>query len=296
VEFGVSLDDDLARRDFTINAIAYHPLRKIWHDPFRGRDDFRAGIVRAVGDPAARFREDRLRILRALRFAARFAFTIDPDTWAAACDQAPDTADLSAERVREEWIKGITSARSVDALVRRWIESGVAAVWIPECQPPDDTRTVGSLPLAATERDPVRVTAIFWSPNAPAWRRLKGSNAEIHRAEAIDRGPPRPTDASPAAVRRWMATVGAAASDLRPLAIWRADDFDGWPRVMDDILARGDATDRTALAVTGNDLIAAGVPAGPAIGRALERLLDAVLDDPDLNRRETLLAMATAGT
>jgi tRNA nucleotidyltransferase (CCA-adding enzyme) len=83
VAFGVSLEDDLARRDFTINAIAYHPLRHEWRDPFAGAADLDARVIRAVGDPDQRFREDYLRILRALRFAARFEFEIDPATWAA---------------------------------------------------------------------------------------------------------------------------------------------------------------------------------------------------------------------
>ena len=77
VEYGVSLEEDLARRDFTINAIAYHPLRGEWRDPFGGADDLDRRVVRAVGDPAERFREDYLRILRAVRFAARFGFAVD---------------------------------------------------------------------------------------------------------------------------------------------------------------------------------------------------------------------------
>ena len=294
VEFGVSLDDDLARRDFTINAIAYHPLRHEWHDPFDGRADLRAGIIRAVGDPAARFREDRLRILRALRFAARFGFVIDPATWNAARDQAADTGHLSAERVRDEWVKGIKSSRSLDALVQRWWDSGVAAVWIPECRPPDPARTAGSLPIAAADRDPVRSTAVFCSPNATVWRRLKGSNVEIQRAEAIDRGPARPASAAPGDVRRWMAAVGSAITDLRPLAVWRGEDVDGWPDVVDRIRSSGEATSRGELAITGNDLVAAGFPPGPRIGRILGQLLEAVLDDPALNARETLLARAAA--
>ena len=74
VEFGVSLTDDLARRDFTINAIAYHPLKHEWRDPFTGDADLKKKLIRAVGDPNWRFREDYLRILRALRFSARFEF------------------------------------------------------------------------------------------------------------------------------------------------------------------------------------------------------------------------------
>ena len=296
VEFGVSLEEDLARRDFTINAIAYHPIRHEWRDPFNGRADLRAGIIRAVGDPAARFREDRLRILRALRFAARFGFDIDPATWNAARDQAADTGHLSAERVRDEWIKGIKSARSLDVLVQRWWDSGVTAVWLPECRPPDLAGTAGSLPIAASDRDPVRMTAGFCTPNATVWRRLKGSNAEIQRAEAIDRGPFRPASATPRDVRRWMAAVGPAIGDLRPLAVWRGEDADGWPAVVDQVRARGEATSRTELAVSGTDLIAAGFPSGPRIGRMLGELLDAVLDDPSLNVRETLLARAATIT
>jgi len=291
VEFGVSLDDDLARRDFTINAIAYHPVRNEWHDPFNGLADFHARIVRAVGDPIARFREDRLRILRALRFASRFDFAIEDATWRAACDQAADTGHLSAERVRDEWIKGIATARSLAALVRRWRESGVAAVWLPELRP----STTGS-DSPQTDRDPVRVTARYCEPNAPLWRRLKGSNSEIRRADAIDRGPARPASAAARDVRRWMAAVGDAAGDLRALAAWRPDGRDDWLAVFDEVIERGEPTSRSDLAITGNDLVASGMPPGPELGRLLDRLLDAVLDDPSLNTRETLLAMAARST
>jgi tRNA nucleotidyltransferase (CCA-adding enzyme) len=106
VAYGVSLDDDLARRDFTINAIAYHPLRREWRDPFGGRADLERGVVKAVGQPAERFREDYLRILRGIRFAARFGFAIEPATWSAAVEASPGLGQLSAERVRDEWFKG----------------------------------------------------------------------------------------------------------------------------------------------------------------------------------------------
>ena len=88
VAYGVSLDEDLARRDFTINAIAYHPLREEWRDPFGGRDDLARGLIRAVGEPSERFREDYLRILRGVRFAARLGFTVEPATWEAAASAA----------------------------------------------------------------------------------------------------------------------------------------------------------------------------------------------------------------
>ena len=96
VEFGVSLTDDLARRDFTINAIAYHPLRHEWRDPFNGAADLERKVIRAVGDPNWRFQEDYLRILRALRFSARFEFRIHAATLEAARANAQGLAQLSA--------------------------------------------------------------------------------------------------------------------------------------------------------------------------------------------------------
>jgi tRNA nucleotidyltransferase (CCA-adding enzyme) len=286
VEFGVSLDDDLARRDFTINAIAYHPLHRQWRDPFRGHDDLRRGVLRAVGEPAERFREDRLRILRALRFTARFALAIDPVTWAAAVDQAADTGHLSAERIRDEWVKGIGTARSPEHLARLWRASGVAAVWLPELT--DDPPAV-ALPARP---DPVLVTALFCTPCAAVWRRLKGSTAEIRRAEAIDRGPAAPASGDPRDVRRWMAQVDMAADDLAMLAHWRGGDATTWPDEVERVRARGEATSRGALAVRGEDLLTADIPAGPEVGMTLQRLLDRVVDDPSLNTRDQLLALA----
>ncbi|MBA3657798.1 MAG: CCA tRNA nucleotidyltransferase, partial [Gemmatimonadaceae bacterium] len=102
VEFGASLDEDLARRDFTINAIAYSPLRSEIRDPFEGQKDLVVGVIRAVGKPHDRMREDRLRALRGIRFASRFNFRIDPETWDAIVESAPEMGKLSAERVKQE--------------------------------------------------------------------------------------------------------------------------------------------------------------------------------------------------
>ncbi len=290
VAFGVSLEEDLARRDFTINAIAWHPERRVWCDPFGGRADLARGLVRAVGDAATRFREDRLRILRALRFAARFGFTIDPETWSAAVAQGADTGHLSAERVREEWWKGMRTARDPAALWALWEASGVAAIWLPAgSASPPLTGTV--LPTRAA--DPLLLLARWRAPVEPHLRRLKCSGAEITRGRSIDRGPTRPHDATPRAVRRWMAEVGGAADDLAVLAGWHGEDADAWTTELAAVRARGEATSRTELAVTGNDLIAAGLATpGPALGALLDGLLARVLDDPPLNQRDRLLEVA----
>lgn len=301
VAFGASLEEDLARRDFTINAIAWHPIHHRWADPFDGRADLLAGVVRAVGDPAQRFREDRLRILRALRFAARLAFVIDPPTWEAAVAQGGDIAHLSAERVRDEWVKGLLSAADVSHLMRLWLDSGVAHTWLPElCL----GRAMTLPPMPREARDAALLTGYLCVPSAPVWRRLKGSTAEIRRAEAIDRGPAVPASRAPAAVRRWMAQVGAAADDLAALAHWHQGagprSHDGaaaaWTAEVAAVRARGEATSRAELAVTGNDLVDAGIAIpGPALGAALERLLELVLEDPTLNERARLLELARAG-
>lgn len=131
VEFADDIDEDLARRDFTINAIAWHPLRRQMRDPFGGVDDLVAGTLRTVGDARTRFAEDFLRILRALRFAGRFALAIEPNTWAALCEHRQHLADLSPERVREELTKILGSARPSRAL-SLYAAAGVLPILYPE--------------------------------------------------------------------------------------------------------------------------------------------------------------------
>ena len=293
VHEGVTLEEDLARRDFTINAIAYHPFRHEWRDPFGGATDLEHRTIRAVGDPAARFREDYLRILRALRFAARFEFTIDPATWAAARAAASGLAQLSAERVRDEWFKGLKTARSVPQLVQLWRDVGAARIWIPELEhapAPGDGYSADE--VNREPRDPVLLVALLCPNPAVVLERLRGSNAEIGRAQAISRAPGEPAGDSPAAVRRWLATSGSAADDL--LRLWRlrrgADA--SWTGIVAEIRQRGDPLGRGDLAIDGNDLIALGVPRGPRLGEVLDKLLDRVLDDPSLNTREQLSAVA----
>ena len=102
VHFAPSILDDLARRDFTINAMAWDLVRHRLEDPHHGRDDLAAKVIRAIGNPDARFREDGLRPLRACRFAAQLGFAIDPATKAAIPRALDVTARVSAERVRDE--------------------------------------------------------------------------------------------------------------------------------------------------------------------------------------------------
>ncbi|MEO8636703.1 MAG: CCA tRNA nucleotidyltransferase [Gemmatimonadales bacterium] len=322
VEFGASLEEDLARRDFTINAMAHHPLTHEWRDPFGGAADLGRKLIRAVGEPEVRFREDYLRILRGIRFAGRFGFTIDPPTWAAMLACADGLPRLSAERVREEWYKGLRTARSLSRMIELWRASGVAHAWMPELLAdgprqltPEVSPTGSSLvqrhpyvgrladrsagmPASVGEtgghlpRDPVLLTTLFCLDPIAVLVRLKASNAEIARAAAVVTGPQEPEGSSPVAVRRWMSAVGEAADDLTTLWSLLHGSPPNWEAAMRGIRERDEPLSRKQLAITGNDLQTLGVPPGPQMGAVLDRLLELVIDDPSLNVAETLLARA----
>ena len=230
VAYGVSLEEDLARRDFTINAIAYHPVRGEWCDPFGGAEDLERRRLRAVGDPAARFREDYLRMLRALRFAARLEFSVDPPTWEALRAAADGLAQLSAERVRDEWIKGLATTRSLRRLLSLWRRSGAAAVWLPQLMSEEDLEAWRG-DDAPVSRDPVVLTVLFCRDPVSVVARIRMSNAEVARAAAMAAGPAEPAGQASLDVRRWLAAVDGAADDL-----WRSGScgtgvrFRGRPR------------------------------------------------------------------
>ena len=293
VEFGVSLTDDLARRDFTINAIAYHPIRHEWRDPFKGADDLAKKLIRSVGDANWRFQEDYLRILRALRFSARFDFRIHAGTLEAAKANAQGLSQLSAERVRDEWFKGIRTAGRVSRLLALWIDVGAARIWLPEI-PGKGKRERGK--VDKLPRDPVLVTAYLASDPASLLTRLKSSNKDIDRARAIGQWREQyPDPRHLPDVRKWLSQVGEYGDDL--LSLLAGCDLSRFPfplsrlpKVVASIRAAKDPLTLKDLAVTGDDLIAAGVRPGPEVGETLARLLADVLDDPTRNTREQLLA------
>src|SRR5216110_1040533 len=291
VEFGVSIMDDLARRDFTINAIAYHPIRYEWRDPFQGVQVLSKKLIRSVGDPNWRFQEDYLRILRALRFSARFEFRIHARTLEAAKANIQGLAQLSAERVRDEWFKGIQTAKKVSKLVTLWRDVGATRIWLPEMGAGSTEQKAGSAEHGAVDklpRDPVLITAYLAKDPASLLTRLKCSSKDIERGRAIGLWRDKYPDATdPIAVRRWLAAVGQYADDLlallpAPRSVLRA--------AVERIRAAGEPLTLKDLAVKGDDLIAAGVRPGPDVGEALARLLDEVLEDPARNTREYLLS------
>lgn len=324
VEFGASLDDDLARRDFTINAMAYDPLGGDLRDPFEGRRDLATRVVRAVGDPDARMREDRLRALRAIRFAARFAFDIEPRTWRAVADSAPYLTRLSPERVKQEIEKTMQQVRYAGRAIRLWRDSGALAALIPALADVSDV-TLESLNLlppprneAKPDREMQRLVALL-ADLAPrdaerALRDLRFPNKTVAWVGSVLRGwtgirddvgralsePIGPSDAQ---LRRWAGTTGRT----RARTVWRlgavrfaAERELGKPAPSANAVASAyrramriafrDPVEIGDLAVDGDDLISAGVPAGPQIKTVLGRLLDDVLEDPARNTRDALLA------
>jgi len=290
VEFGVSLMDDLARRDFTINAIAYHPIRHEWRDPFHGADDLERKLIRSVGDANWQFQEDYLRILRALRFSARFEFRIHPRTLEAAKANVQGLAQLSAERVRDEWFKGITTAKRVSKLLTLWMDIGAARIWLPEIR----ERGAGSGSLHALDklpRDPVLITAFLASDPASLLTRLKCSNKDIERGRAIGQWRDKYPDAKHVPdVRRWLSQVGEYGDDLLALLPAGTAPRSPLPKVVASIRAAKDPLTVKDLAVKGADLLAAGVRPGPEVGETLQRLLADVLEDPTRNTRDYLLS------
>ena len=183
--------EDLARRDFTINAMAYSAEEGLI-DPFGGRDDLAAHLVRAVGEPERRFEEDALRILRLYRFAARFGFAIDPATGAAARALGPHLDCVSAERIQEELLKLLAAPRPGS-----YLEPAVLAVILPELEPEKQPerfaelcRTIDRIEPTA-ENVPARLAALLCplgeAGACKALRKLKCSNALTDEVTALER-------------------------------------------------------------------------------------------------------------
>jgi tRNA nucleotidyltransferase/poly(A) polymerase len=357
VEFGAALSEDLGRRDFTINAMAFgwpvpaacpqqdlRRLKPILFDPHGGLRDLAAGVVRAVGDPAQRLAEDHLRILRAYRIAAELDMRLDPTLVRAATSLAGRVAEVAPERIRAELDRMLLS-RSPAWCLEQLRLAGVVEVVLPELAAGygfsqnefhpydvwyhsiiacDSAPGVLHLRLAALLHDvgkPLTLTVdaqgrrhfygheqLSATMAATILQRLRYDHATIAKVQHLVARHmdlhDLPEDASDAAVRRAAARVGRGnISDLLHLreADRRAAGKQGAvSQGTLRLLARLLELDRrdTALAVTdlcidGHAVMrATGLQPGPAVGRVLSRLLDAVLEDPTLNNPPDLLRLA----
>ena len=329
--------DDLERRDFTVNAMARDVRTGEWIDPFGGRDDLAARLLRAVHETA--FRDDPLRILRGVARCSIDGLQPDAVTRELMTTAAPRIAELSAERIREELDRVLAGANAVDAL-RLARDVGALAVAVPEWAPcialdqhsetqayTLDEHILHVLAAAIAEgAGREQRLAAFWhdvgKPHAAgpeahseagasitrrALRRLTYDNDTVAVVTALVRehSYSEDHDPSPHAARVFLARVGRErARDLLALRRWdRAGR--GVPIPAERVAAR-ERFERLVeqeweqpvaladLAVRGDDLIAAGLSEGPAVGAALRRLLAAVVDDPSLNERDALLRLASA--
>ncbi len=334
VQFVPDVREDLARRDFTINAMAYNEAEGLV-DPFGGQKDLQNGLLRAVGEPQQRFTEDALRILRLYRFAARFGFALDAATARAARQLAPHLDCISAERIQEELAKLLAAPQP-----GAYLEPAVLAVVLPELTPEILTAAkpvVDACP-AGEENLPVRWAALLGALGEADTRRvlkrLRCSNACIEETAILvretagegvcgsfllghesghsiarptacgSRVPPQrtvlgetPAHAGEVAIRQLLGRYGlctverlcALCAALHPqaapacaLAAQRARQLE----------ANGVCCRVSQLAVNGRDLMAAGIPAGPALRRVLEALLDGVIRAEYPNEKPVLLAAA----
>lgn len=340
VVFTGNLLEDLRRRDFTINAMAYNEDAGLV-DAFEGAKDLKKGVIRCVGRPHDRFGEDALRMLRALRFSAQLGFSIDGATRQAIADLAQNLARVSAERIQMELLKLLTSDNP--QVMRDVYELGLTGVFLPEFDRMMETGqnnkhhcyTVGEHTIVAMQniqpRKVLRLAVLLHDVAKPVCittdeagqnhfkghpeegarmarkilRRLKFDNDTTDRVCLLIRWHDDRPKLSQRNVRRVISRVGTdSMEDL--FAVKRADTLgqslyqrrekldyvDEFERLYHEVLEKNQCVTKKDLAVNGRDLIALGMEPGPRLGEVLDTLFERVLDTPELNTREQLLAMA----
>lgn len=277
VRFGASLEEDLARRDFTVNAIAVHAERLELRDPFDGRADLERRVIRCVGDAQERMREDRLRALRALRFAGRFDFTLDPATWQAIKDSAPHLGRLSMERVKQELEKVMEQVARPSATLERYREAGVFASLVPALAAAPRARfaSVDFLARPGLARRPdrrmLRLAALFVEPGLQPPRdlektlkHLKFSNVEARATLAL---------ATAAADQRWPRAQGDHLLSIEAERENRESEAAATSQIASAGAAPGAARWTPTLALDGEALRRAIARAGRLMVPGLTRIL-----------------------
>lgn len=299
VAFVPDVKEDLARRDFTINAMAYNAEEGII-DPFGGQSDLAAGIVRAVGEPQRRFEEDALRILRLYRFAARFSFAIDPATGQAARALCRHLDCVSEERIAEE-LSRLLAAPAPGA----YLEAEVLAVIFPEldaAELPESRRILDALE-PGMEHVPVRLAALLCplgeAGARAALKRLKCSNALTGTVATLVReaAAGMPGAALTLTARRFLSRYDLATiTDLTALCSARhpeqAEAFAALQQEAARLVETNACCRINQLAVNGRDLMDAGIRPGPGLRRVLDALLEQVLTGQLPNEKAALLAAA----
>ena len=339
VKFTRNLREDLLRRDFTINAMAYNDKDGLI-DIFGGMEDLNAGVIRCVGNAVERFSEDALRILRGVRFAAQLGFTIEEATEEGMRKLAPTLQNISAERIQAELVKMLVSPRP--DMLRTAYDLGITKEFLPEFdrlmvteqETPHHMYNVGEHTLHALmniRADKVlRLTMLLHDMGKPDYktvdadgvehfkkhalkseeiartvlRRLKFDNDTIHKVTKLVLYHDYRMPATARNVRRAMNKIGKELFPLY-LEVRRADmlaqsdylreeklrNIDETAELYREILQKGQCVTLKELAVTGSDLIAAGMKPGKELGRILEYFLEVVMEEPDRNTKEELLKL-----
>jgi len=329
VEFTKNIREDLARRDFTVNAMAYSPARGLC-DPFFGADDLRLGVIRAVGDPVRRFTEDSLRILRGFRFAARLGFEIEEKTLAAAKSERKRLSAVSAERIGSE-VLGLLSAEKpsrslclmhashvlAEVMPAVYFETMAAKKFTPADFMPKDFPA--GLYLNKERKEAAKLGFISARAHLAALRlgmllrdsdktlateipkRLKLSG-ELSAAVTAVASSPLPKRSDPATVRTYASGITGKitpkfayfillAASARGERLLSGESAATAAANLYDSAERSEPMSISELAVSGRDLLDCGVPPGARVGEVLNELLAAVLANPDFNTRENLISL-----
>lgn len=292
---GPRIEDDLAHRDFTVNAIAWDPEAGVWIDPFGGAADLAAGRLRAVGSARERFAEDPLRALRAARLVAALGLVPDPELVPAMREACPALRGVARERIRQELELLLLAPGAAEGL-RLLRASGIEQELAPGARA-DAPEVVAALPRS------LELRLAGWLRGTRAEAILLGLRFGQRRARAVARLLARhPIERQPcrgdADLRRLLARVGEDGVDAL-LALRRAElaaagqsseALDALAQRLERLRARGAlALQRSDLALGGADVMALlGIPPGPRVGEALRHLAEAVLEDPACNTREAL--------
>lgn len=339
VLFTSNLLEDLKRRDFTINAMAYNDVAGLV-DAFDGEGDLKRGIVRCVGNATERFTEDALRMLRAVRFCAQLGFTMETSTKDAIRQLAPNIAKISAERIQVELVKLLVSPHPEE--IRSAYETGLTKVFLPEFDRMMETKqqnkhhkfTVGEHTIAALQQIPadkvLRLTMLFHDVAKPLCLTTDENGCDhfyghpkkgAQMAKSIMRRLKFDNETTDAVVRlvtchddnpvleekeiRYAIFRNGEAQYPKLFAVKRADiaaqsDYhrkeknnyvNQYEKIYHEILEKKQCLSLKSLALTGKDLIQAGMTPGKELGEMLQFLLQRVLEHPEWNQKDTLLEL-----
>jgi tRNA nucleotidyltransferase (CCA-adding enzyme) len=285
VSFTLNIQEDLSRRDFTINAIAYAP-DKGFVDPFDGQTDIKQKTIRCVGKAVDRFNEDALRMLRAVRFSAQLGFDIEAKTFDAIIACRKNLFHISAERIRDELTRLLVSPCPEKILLLE--SSGLLSYMLGEREYGGDLPII----IKKIEECPCQLTlrlVLFFSwtgDSAPQWlRRLRFDNKTIREASTLIRLLPTPIPHDRYQIKKLLSKTSAPT--VEGLTVLQQDST---ARViLHDIVQSEECFTLRQLAVNGKDLIAIGVASSEQIGCILDNLLDRVMLDPSLNDFDTLI-------